>query len=137
MAGAEKLLGKGDMLFLPAGRLKPLRVQGAFVSDKEVEKLVYFWQQQAEPEYRQEVLDVELEVKGKTADMDEEDELFPQALDLIVEREQASASMFQRRFRIGHTRAADLGSYGGKGYVGPRKGANRGRFSSPGNACRG
>ncbi|NLP17754.1 MAG: DNA translocase FtsK [Firmicutes bacterium] len=124
MAGAEKLLGKGDMLFLPAGRLKPLRVQGAFVSDKEVEKLVYFWQQQAEPEYRQEVLDVELEVKGKTADMDEEDELFPQALDLIVEREQASASMFQRRFRIGYTRAARiLDHMEEKGYVGPPEGS--------------
>ncbi|NLJ33124.1 MAG: DNA translocase FtsK [Firmicutes bacterium] len=124
MGGAEKLLGKGDMLFLPAGRLKPLRVQGAFVSDKEVEKLVCFWQQQAEPEYRKEVLEVELEVKGKTADPDEEDELFPQALDLIVEREQASASMFQRRFRIGYTRAARMIDHmEEKGYIGPPEGS--------------
>lgn len=124
MAGAEKLLGKGDMLFLPAGRLKPLRVQGAYVSDKEVEKLVYFWQQQGQPEYREEVLEVELEVKGKRADPDGEDELFPRALDLIVEREQASASMFQRRFRIGYTRAARMIDHmEEKGYVGPPEGS--------------
>jgi len=124
MGGAEKLLGKGDMLFLPVGSIKPYRVQGAFISDKEVEKLVCFWRQQAEPEYREEVLAAELETKAQGSIRDEEDELFFQALELVVEQQQASASMLQRRFRIGYTRAARLiDLMEEKGYVGPSEGS--------------
>ena len=124
MGGAEKLLGKGDMLFLPVGSIKPYRLQGAFITDKEVEKLVYFWRQQAEPEYREEVLEAELATQEKGNPGEEEDELFPQALELVVEQQQASASMLQRRFRIGYTRAAriiDLMEE--RGYVGPSEGS--------------
>jgi S-DNA-T family DNA segregation ATPase FtsK/SpoIIIE len=124
MGGAEKLLGKGDMLFLPVGSAKPYRIQGAFISDKEVEKLVYFWRQQAEPEYREEVLAAELATKDKATVKDGEDELFSQALELVVEQKQASASMLQRRFRIGYTRAARLiDLMEEKGYVGPSEGS--------------
>ena len=114
---------------MPVGSIKPYRLQGAFITDKEVEKLVYFWRQQAEPEYREEVLEAELATQEKGNPGEEEDELFPQALELVVEQQQASASMLQRRFRIGYTRAAriiDLMEE--RGYVGPSEGANPGKF---------
>lgn len=124
MGGAEKLLGKGDMLFLPAGASKPFRIQGAYVSDKEVEKLVVFWQQQAEPEYCEEVFESELTPAKANKQFAAGDELFTQALSLVVEQQQASASMLQRRFRIGYTRAARLiDMLEEKGYVGPSEGS--------------
>ena len=105
MGGAERLLGKGDMLFYPVGMSKPLRVQGAFISDKDVEKLIEWWKERAEPEYIPDVLEENKEVHS-LAVMD--DELFPDAVRLVVEIGQASVSMLQRRFRIGYTRAARL-----------------------------
>lgn len=116
MGGAEKLLGKGDMLFYPIGMNKPVRVQGAFVSDSELNKIVDFIIKQSIPvNYSEEVTQQALECDGKNAAAVEnagspaaEDELFEDALSLVLDMGQASASMLQRRFRIGYTRAARL-----------------------------
>ena len=111
MAGAEKLLGKGDMLFSPIGANKPIRVQGAFISDDEVEHLVEFVKQQREPEY-DDTVTAEAEKESASQDNDEQDiyrdELLERAVNLVMESGQASVSMLQRRFRIGYTRAARL-----------------------------
>ena len=111
MAGAEKLLGKGDMLFAPIGANKPIRVQGAFISDDEVEKLVEFVKAQREPEYDNTVTqEVEKEAEKESYDANDvyRDELLERAVNLVMESGQASVSMLQRRFRIGYTRAARL-----------------------------
>ena len=111
MAGAEKLLGKGDMLFAPIGANKPIRVQGAFISDDEVEKLVEFVKVQREPEYDNTVTqEVEKEAEKESSDANDvyRDELLERAVNLVMESGQASVSMLQRRFRIGYTRAARL-----------------------------
>lgn len=111
MAGAEKLLGKGDMLFAPIGANKPIRVQGAFISDDEVENLVEFVKAQREPEYDNTVTqEAEKEAEKETSDDNDvyRDELLERAVNLVMESGQASVSMLQRRFRIGYTRAARL-----------------------------
>lgn len=118
MGGAEKLLGKGDMLFYPIGFNKPVRVQGAFVTDEELNKIVEFIVQQSIPvNYTEEVTEQELECDSKNknnggedveSDSSAEDELFADALSLVLDMGQASSSMLQRRFRIGYTRAARL-----------------------------
>lgn len=118
MGGAEKLLGKGDMLFYPIGFNKPVRVQGAFVTDDELNKIVDFIVQQSIPvNYTEEVTEQELECDSKNknsggeeaeGDSAAEDELFADALSLVLDMGQASSSMLQRRFRIGYTRAARL-----------------------------
>ena len=104
MSGAERLLGKGDMLFLENGASKPVRLQGTFVSDTEIDAVVQHVSMQQEPDYlfRQE----ELLQKGQIAD--EEDELFMEACQFVVEQGNASTSLLQRRFRIGYNRAARL-----------------------------
>ena len=118
MGGAEKLLGKGDMLFYPIGFNKPVRVQGAFVTDDELNKIVDFIVKQSIPvNYTEEVTEQELECDSKNkntggeeaeSDAPAEDELFADALSLVLDMGQASSSMLQRRFRIGYTRAARL-----------------------------
>ena len=111
MAGAEKLLGKGDMLFAPIGANKPIRIQGAFISDNEVEKLVEFVKAQREPEYDNTVTqEAEKEAEKESAEDNDvyRDELLERAVNLVMESGQASVSMLQRRFRIGYTRAARL-----------------------------
>ena len=116
MGGAEKLLGKGDMLFYPMGYNKPVRVQGAFVSDDELNKIVDFIIKQSIPvNYSEEVTEQELECDNKGHNVEDagsnapaEDELFEDALSLVLDMGQASSSMLQRRFRIGYTRAARL-----------------------------
>ncbi len=116
MGGAEKLLGKGDMLFYPIGFNKPVRVQGAFVSDAELNRVVDFIVKQSIPvEYKEEVTNQVLECDAKENAAAEdggntvlEDELFEDALRLVMDMGQASSSMLQRRFRIGYTRAARL-----------------------------
>jgi DNA segregation ATPase FtsK/SpoIIIE, S-DNA-T family len=105
MNGAEKLLGRGDMLFYPMGASKPIRVQGCFLGDKEVENVVRFLQNQAKPEY-QEIPNIELGTSKATEDSG--DELFHQAALLFIESGNASVSLLQRRLRIGYTRAARL-----------------------------
>lgn len=105
MAGAEKLLGKGDMLFFPVGASKPLRVQGAFLSDREVEDLVSYLKKQAEPVYDEKIL---IEEPREEAPPEMEDELLPQAVRILIETGHASISMLQRRLHIGYARAARL-----------------------------
>lgn len=110
MSGAEKLLGKGDMLYYPVGAAKPLRVQGAFISDSEVEALIAFIKVQGEPEENEEIISftesVDTDVHNKAQHAS--DELLESAVNLVLETGQASVSMLQRKFRIGYTRAARL-----------------------------
>lgn len=105
MGGAEKLLGKGDMLFAPVGAAKPIRVQGTYLSDKEVENLVSFWKRQAEPVYDQTIAG-ELHRSGPGDGF--EDELLPRAVEIFIETGHASISLLQRRLHIGYARAARL-----------------------------
>ena len=112
--GAEKLLGKGDMLYSPIGTNKPVRVQGAFVTDEELNRIVTFIKDQELPvEYAEEVTEQVLASEGGSSENGGQndltgDELFPDALRLVLDVGQASSSMLQRRFRIGYTRAARL-----------------------------
>ncbi|MCM3689854.1 DNA translocase FtsK [Neobacillus niacini] len=104
MGGAEKLLGRGDMLFLPVGASKPVRVQGAFLSDNEVEETVNFVIGQQKAQYQDEMIpDDTPEAVGEV-----DDDLYADAVDLVIDMQTASVSMLQRRFRIGYTRAARL-----------------------------
>lgn len=112
MSGAEKLVGKGDMLFNPLGSGKPMRVQGTFISDSEVNDVIEFVKSQMEDvEYSNNVLDsiekANTSVSGKD-EKDDEDEFLPDAIELVVDAQQASVSMLQRRFRIGYNRAARI-----------------------------
>ena len=123
MVGAEKLLGRGDMLFLPMGASKPIRVQGAFLSDNEVESVVGYCRGQAEAEYNEELVP---EIDDSAAEESDEfvDELFDQAVQIVLEAKQASVSLLQRRMRIGYTRAARLiDTMEAKGVVGPYEGS--------------
>lgn len=109
MAGAEKLLGKGDMLFYPVGAAKPVRVQGAFISDNEVEELINYIKPQVEPEYTEEITQYEAAPAENNKDQEKfEDELLADAIRMVMETGQASASMLQRKFRIGYSRAGRL-----------------------------
>ncbi|GIM47863.1 DNA translocase FtsK [Collibacillus ludicampi] len=120
--GAEKLLGRGDMLYLPIGESKPIRVQGAFLSDAEVERVVSFVKnQQQEPSY---TLDLSVPQEENAAKDEDIDPLFYEALKLVVESEQASVSMIQRRLKVGYARAARLiDQMEERGYVGPFEGS--------------
>lgn len=120
--GAEKLLGRGDMLYLPMGQNKPTRVQGAFLSDFEVEKIVSFVTDQQEANYVEEMMPSD--EPENSGDIEAEDELFEEAVDLVVDMETASISMLQRRFRIGYNRAARLmDEMEMRGIVGPSEGS--------------
>jgi len=102
--GAEKLLGRGDMLFIPVGASKPTRVQGAFLSDEEVERVVNYCVEQQKAQYEEEMIpEEETEVKQEV-----DDDLYEDAVQMVLEMQSASVSMLQRRFRIGYTRAARL-----------------------------
>jgi S-DNA-T family DNA segregation ATPase FtsK/SpoIIIE len=110
MNGAEKLLGKGDMLFFPQGLPKPIRVQGAFVSDEEVQTVVDFLKENTEAEYNDNIKNT-LDNPGSGAGggaQNDRDELFNEAGALIIESEKASIGMLQRKFRIGFNRAARI-----------------------------
>lgn len=107
MAGAEKLIGKGDMLFYPLGASKPLRVQGAFISDSEIDEMVEFIKAQGGPNYDEAVQKTQSENPEDSVDFFEDD-LMRQAIDMVLETGQASTSMLQRRFRVGYTRAARM-----------------------------
>ncbi|MDR2296374.1 MAG: DNA translocase FtsK [Clostridiales Family XIII bacterium] len=125
MSGAEHLMGKGDMLFKDQGRDKPIRVQGAFVSDSEVHAVIEFVKKQMGPEYADDVMQT-IETGGAGALPDEEgdDELLPEAVETVVLAKQASASMLQRRFRVGYNRAARLiEMMEARGVVGPADGS--------------
>ena len=115
--GAEKLLGKGDMLFYPTGATKPTRIQGAFVSDDEVEKIVSFVKSNGEATYNEDILDT-IENSGKTDKEIQEtnskesgektDEHLMEAIELVIEAGQASTSFIQRRFNVGYARAGRI-----------------------------
>ncbi len=122
--GAERLIGQGDLLYLPAGQSKPTRLQGAFVSDQEMNSLILYLKTQAPPQYRDEI-----ENFGKTKEsleelLDESDPLFDEAVRVVLETGQASISMVQRRLRVGYTRAARLiDMMELRGIVGPHTGS--------------
>ena len=114
MAGAEKLLGKGDMLFYPIGASKPVRVQGAFVSDKEVEKIVDFLKSNGEVKYNEDIIE-SIENANKSdaqKDMEDEeddvDEYLNDAIESVIEIGQASTSFIQRKFKVGYARAGRI-----------------------------
>lgn len=122
MGGAEKLLGKGDMLFAPVGTSKPVRVQGAYVSNREIETLVEFVGSQMEAQYVEQLCRIDETVQNSQGD--ERDELFSVAASLVVEAGQASVSLLQRRLRVGYTRAARLvDQLEAAGIVGPYEGS--------------
>lgn len=106
MGGAEKLLGKGDMLFYPSFYSKPSRLQGAFISDEEVESVVNFLKSQNITEYDEGI--IEVVQNAKEVFLDDSDELLPNAITLVVEEGQASISFIQRKLKVGYARAARL-----------------------------
>lgn len=122
MGGAEKLLGKGDMLYYPVGVPKPMRVQGSFISDTEVEDLIAFIKgQSGEVTYNPEILDT---VKTQEFNDAEADEFLEQAIEFVITSRQASASLLQRKFRVGYNRAARLiDSMEERGIIGPTMGS--------------
>ena len=135
--GAEKLVGKGDMLYAPLGEGKPTRVQGCFISPEEIEDVVSYVKETGEANYSQEVIaQIEQSVqekenkggKGASAAADTEssgeDELLPAAVDVVLETGQASVSMLQRRLKLGYSRAARLvDQMEERGIVGPFEGS--------------
>ncbi|RKY29894.1 MAG: cell division protein FtsK, partial [Candidatus Omnitrophota bacterium] len=107
--GAEKLLGRGDLLFIPPGSSRPIRIQGSFVSDSEIEEVCEFWRRQKEPEYQMEIFDVKEETYiSKLLEQQDDDELYQQAKRIVLDTKIASISMLQRRLKIGFNRAARL-----------------------------
>ncbi len=106
MNGADKLLGKGDMLFLRPSEAKPVRAQGSLISDMEIEKIVTFFKEQRAPDYNEEIL--REQEKKFSAPVFKKDEMFDEAVRLVIDTGQASVSMLQRRLRLGYTRAARL-----------------------------
>lgn len=126
MGGAEKLVGKGDMLFNPLGMGKPLRVQGTFISDDEVHRVIEHVKAQVEETtYSEDVMDtIERGDMAATAASDETDELLPEAIACVVAAGQASVSMIQRRFRVGYNRGARImDMLEERGIVGPQDGS--------------
>jgi len=120
--GAEKLLGRGDMLFMPMGENKPIRVQGAFLTDEEVERIVDFVKNQQEVEYDEAMMPSENTTSSGGSEP--EDELFYEVIELLKEQETISTSYLQRRFRIGFNRAARMiDDLEARGYVGPADGS--------------
>lgn len=108
MAGAEKLLGKGDMLFYPSNYSKPIRIQGAYVSDNEIENVVNFLREQNVAEYDKDVLEsIQKDIQIDKI-IDDSDELLPEAINLVIDEGQASISLLQRKLRIGYARAARI-----------------------------
>ncbi|MGO1527161.1 MAG: DNA translocase FtsK, partial [Senegalia sp. (in: firmicutes)] len=122
MGGAEKLLGKGDMLFYPVGSSKPKRLQGAYIDEKEVENIVSFLKKENEVQYKEEIIDnIEKDVNTVFEDTDE---LLPSAIDLVVNEGQASISYLQRKLKIGYSRAARIvDEMEERGIVGPHEGS--------------
>ena len=106
--GAEKLLGKGDMLFMPPGTHRLLRIHGAMVSDEEIEKIISFIKEQKKPTYKEEIFEVTATDKEKSEETEEYDERYDEALALVAKDRQASISYIQRRLRIGYNRAASI-----------------------------
>jgi len=124
MVGAERLLGRGDMLFLPIDASKPTRIQGCYVTEAEIEALADFWRAQEAPTYLLNPTEFDTPISSEFEEDSEEDELYPAAVRLVVSHGQASTSMLQRRFKIGYGRAARLlDLMERRGIVGPLDGA--------------
>ncbi|WP_130807056.1 FtsK/SpoIIIE family DNA translocase [Senegalia massiliensis] len=122
MGGAEKLLGKGDMLFYPVGASKPKRLQGAYIDEKEVENIVTFLKKENKADYQEEIID-NIEKDVNTI-FDDSDELLPAAIDLVIDEGQASISYLQRKLKIGYSRAARIvDEMEDRGIVGPHEGS--------------
>lgn len=122
--GAETLLGKGDLLFMDPAKPKPIRAQGAYVSDKEIDRTVEFIKKQRQPEFNEELLKTEAKKASKNNQDFRGDEFYPEACKIIVSSGQASVSMLQRRLGLGYTRAARLVDMMEEdGIVGPHRGA--------------
>lgn len=121
--GAEKLLGRGDMLFQPIDKNKPIRVQGAFISDQDVEAVVDYIKAEQPAEYDDEMVVTDEEIQ-QVEDQADQDPLFEEALAFVIDQQRASTSMVQRRFRIGYNRAARIiDDLEQQGYIGPANGA--------------
>lgn len=124
MVGAERLLGRGDMLYLPIDASKPTRIQGCFVTEAEIEAVADFWRAQESPVYLLNPTEFDVPLSSDFDDEEEEDDLYPAAVRLVVSHGQASTSMLQRRFKIGYGRAARLlDLMERRGIVGPLDGA--------------
>ncbi|MCL2617300.1 MAG: FtsK/SpoIIIE domain-containing protein, partial [Defluviitaleaceae bacterium] len=124
--GAERLLGKGDMLFSPVGLGKPQRIQGAFISDKEVESIVGFVKRGEKIKYDDDMIEriTAARPSGDTGQESDTDEFFDAAAEFVISKDKASASLLQRQFRIGYNRASRLiEDLEAKGIVGPEDGA--------------
>jgi S-DNA-T family DNA segregation ATPase FtsK/SpoIIIE len=122
--GGEKLLGNGDMLFLPPGTARLTRIHGAFVSDQEVRKVMKFIKQQGRPNYRTDILEAKKEIEAAAAADEEYDEMYDHAVAIVTETQQASISMIQRRLRVGYNRAARMIEVMERdGVIGPADGA--------------
>lgn len=121
--GAEKLLGRGDMLYLPIDKNKPSRVQGAFISDQDVENVVDYIKEQQPAEYDDDMIVTDEEIKVDEENEDQDD-LFDDALAFVVKEQKASTSLLQRNFRIGYNRAARIiDDLEQRGYIGPQEGS--------------
>ncbi len=120
--GADKLLGKGDMLFIEPGATKPVRAQGSLITDKEIERIVRYVQSQSEAMYDDEI--VSMQEKKSSAKTIEKDELFEEGVRVVLQTKQASVSMLQRKLGLGYTRAARLiDAMEDEGIVGPYRGS--------------
>jgi len=127
MPGAEDLIGRGDMLFQPADLPRPIRLQGVYVSDKEIANVTEHWRAEAEPHYDMGIVDTgEDDVEISQAEPDDEaDRLLPDAIGVVQEYDRASASLLQRRLKIGYARAARIiDQLEARGYIGPFDGSN-------------
>lgn len=125
MAGAEKLLGKGDMLFSPMGSSAPVRVQGSFVSDEEVEAIVDYCKQQQEADFDEQFIDLDNQSDDYMND-DDVDEEYEQCRDFVIQQQKASTSLLQRRFKIGYNKAARIiDQLEANGIIGPANGSKQ------------
>ena len=123
VSGAERLVGRGDMLYFPVGTTKPIRAQGAFIAEPEMEALIRFVSEQGQPEYSEAAMQA-VEVEDVAVTREEADELFPQAVRMVVEAGQASVSLLQRKLPIGYTRAGRLiDMMEERGFIGPHEGS--------------
>ena len=132
--GAEKLLGKGDMFFLPIGLNSPIRIQGSFITDEEIERIIEFTKKQQEASYSDDFMKLEEEKEEvKEADIDtgksnSDDELYDQIVDFVVKTQKASASLLQRKFKIGYNKAATMiDELEENGIIGPPTGNSKPR----------
>jgi S-DNA-T family DNA segregation ATPase FtsK/SpoIIIE len=126
MPGAEDLIGRGDMLFQPADLPRPIRLQGVFVSDREIANITEHWRAEAEPHYDMGIVDTGEEIVDAEDQPDEEaDRLLLDAVGVVQEYDRASASLLQRRLKIGYARAARIiDQLEARGYIGPFDGSN-------------